>query len=85
MNASSLFRVEFGRLMRNRLAWLAAALTALAPIAGYSFYHPTFGDSMGALYLANPMLTGGMAGTLLFALLILAALDQPPAAVLQPS
>ena len=42
MNASSLFRVEFGRLMRNRLAWLAAALTALAPIAGYSFYHPTF-------------------------------------------
>lgn len=77
MNASSLFRVEFGRLMRNRLAWLAAALTALAPIAGYSFYHPTFGDSMGALYLANPMLTGGMAGTLLFALLILAALDQP--------
>ena len=77
MNASSLFRVEFGRLMRNRLAWLAAALTALAPIAGYSFYHPTFGDSMGALYLANPMLTGGIAGTLLFALLILAALDQP--------
>lgn len=77
MKVFSLFHVEFGRLIQNRLSWLAAGLTVLAPLAGYSFCRPSVGDSMSALYLANPMLTGGMAGTILFALLILAALDQP--------
>ena len=59
MKFSSLFRVEMGRLFRNRLTWLVFVLTALAPLAGYSFFHPTFGDSMSAMYLANPLLTGG--------------------------
>ncbi|WP_125140323.1 M1 family aminopeptidase [Clostridium transplantifaecale] len=77
MEMFSLLRVELHRLLRNRLTWLAAALTALAPLAGYSFYRHTFGDSMSALYLANPMLAGGMAGTVLFALLMLCSLDQP--------
>lgn len=77
MKTSSLFRVEFGRLIQNRLSWLAMGLTMAALLAGYSFFRPTVGDSMSALYLANPMLTGGLAGTLLFALLILSALHQP--------
>lgn len=76
MKFSSLFRVEFGRLLRNRTTLLAAALTALAPLAGYSFYLPSFGDSMAALYLANPMLAGGIAGTLFFGLLVLVTLDR---------
>lgn len=77
MKFSSLFRAEMGRLFRNRLTWLVFVLTALAPLAGYSFFHPTFGDSMSAMYLANPLLTGGLAGTLLFALLTLSGLESP--------
>lgn len=77
MKIFSLFRVELHRLLHNRMAWLAAALTALAPLAGYSFYRHTFGNSMSALYLANPMLAGGMAGTILFALLMISTLEQP--------
>lgn len=77
MKFRQLFRVELGRLLCGRLTWLTAGATALAPLAGYSFYRPTFGDSMSALYLANPMVTGGLAGTVLFALLMLVNLDRP--------
>ena len=77
MKFSALYRVELNRLLRNRLTWLAAALTALAPLAGYSFYKPTMGDSMSALYMADPLLTGGLAGALLFAVLMLVSLDKP--------
>lgn len=76
MKFSALARVELGRIMRDRLTWLACALTALAPLAGYQFFQPTIGDSMAALYLANPLLTGGIAGTLCFAILMLITLHQ---------
>lgn len=76
MKFSALTRVELGRVFRSRLTWLACALTALAPLAGYQFFRPTIGDSMAALYLANPMLTGGIAGTLCFAILMLTTLHQ---------
>ena len=76
MKFPSLYRVELGRTLHDRLTWLLAALTALAPLAGYSFFAPTIGDSMSAMYLANPMLTGGLAGTLLFAVLMLVSLDK---------
>lgn len=77
MSFFSLLRVETGRLMQNRISWLLATLTALAPLAGYVWYRPAIGDSMATLYLANPMLTGGVAGCILFALLILFSLDKP--------
>ncbi len=76
MKFSALTRVELGRVARSRLTWLACALTALAPLAGYQFFQPTIGDSMAALYLANPLLTCGIAGTLCFAILMLTTLQQ---------
>lgn len=77
MKGSALFRVELGRVLRSRITWLVCALTALAPLSGYSLLKLTIGDSMGALYLANPMLAGGLAGALLFAILMLVCLHQP--------
>lgn len=77
MKTLSLLRVETGRLLRQPLTWLCCALTVLAPLAGYSFFRPTIGDSMAAQFLANPMLTGGLAGSVLFAVLMLHSLDRP--------
>lgn len=77
MRIHSIYRVELVRILHDPLTWLLTFLTALAPLAGYSFYAPTFGDSMSALYLANPMLTGGLAGTLLFAIIMLVSLNRP--------
>lgn len=76
MNFSALIRVELERVFRNRQTWLVSALTALAPLAVYQVFRPTIGDSMAALYLANPLLTGGIAGTLCFAILMLTTLDK---------
>ncbi len=77
MSYFSLLRVETGRLLRSRVSWLLSGLAALSPLAGYLWYRPAIGDSMSTLYLANPMLTGGLAGCILFALLILWSLDKP--------
>lgn len=77
MRFSSLVRVETGRLLRSRPAWLAAGLTLLSPLAGYYFYRPALGDSMASLYLANPMVVGGLAGCVLFAVLMLLSLERP--------
>lgn len=77
MRFFSILRVEAGRLAKNPLTWLCAALTAAAPLVGYSLYTHTIGDSMAALYLANPMLAGGLCGAVMFALLTLQSLDKP--------
>ncbi len=78
MRFFSLFWVEAGRLVRSREAWLLAGLTALAPLAGYTaFFRFAIGDSMATLFLADPMLAGGLAGCLLFALLMLLSLEKP--------
>lgn len=75
MKFHALYRVELGRLLSSRVTWLVVALTVLSPLAGFSLVTPTIGDSMSALYLANPMLTGGLAGTVLFSILILTSLE----------
>ncbi|WP_312939540.1 hypothetical protein [Oscillibacter sp.] len=77
MKFSALIRVELGRVFRNRQTWLVSALTALAPLTGYQVFRTTIGDSMAARYLANPLLAGGIAGTLCFAILMLSTLDKP--------
>ena len=76
MSLRALFRVELGRLLCGRLTWLAVAATLLGPLAGYGVYRPAYGDSMASLYLANPMLTGGLIGAAAFALLMLASLEK---------
>ena len=77
MKLSSLYRVELLRLLRAPLTWLLAGLSLLAPLAGYQGLALTMGDSMSALYLANPLLAGGLLSAASFALLMLTALDKP--------
>ena len=76
MKGPSLYLVELKRLARNPLTYLLAGLSALAPMAGYGVLILTIGDSMSALYLANPMLAGGVLGAILFSLMVLLSLDQ---------
>ncbi|MBU5626763.1 hypothetical protein KQI82_07525 [Oscillibacter sp. MSJ-2] len=76
MKRFSLYRVELKRLSRNPLTCLLAGLSALAPLTGHGLLTLTIGDSMSALYLANPMLAGGALGAVFFALMVLFSLDQ---------
>lgn len=76
MKAWSLFRVEIGRLFRNRLTWLAIAVTGLSPAAGLWLYRPlassseaAYSVSLTGAYLGNPALAGGIGSAVIFALL----------------
>ena len=40
MKTLRLFPQEFGRLLRDRLAWLVMALTILSPAVGLVLYKP---------------------------------------------
>lgn len=77
MKFSAVFKVELHRLLHTRSTWLLAALCLLAPLAGYGLVKPTMGDTMSALFLADPMLTGGLAATFLFGLMMLFSLHKP--------
>ena len=76
MKIGSLYRVELCRLLQAPVSWLLCGLSILAPLAGYRLFPLSLGDTMSALYLANPMLAGGLAGTVIFALLMLLTLDR---------
>lgn len=69
MKRFCLFRLEFGRLMRSRLAWLVVFLTVVSPLAGLILYKPAYADTMLSMYLANPAIAGGAAGGILFGVL----------------
>ena len=83
MNFLSTYKVEFKRLLKDRLTWLAMLLTTLSPLAGYGLYRPLLSTSqtsymttsLGA-YLANPALAGAIGGAFVFALLTVAQLDK---------
>lgn len=84
MNFYSLLYVEAKRQFHNRATWILMALTILSPVAGYTFYRPVFGDSMTSLYLANPMIAGGVAGCLLFSVCMMFSLDHPKRSGISP-
>ncbi len=67
------FRLELGRLMKNRWTWLVIALTMISPTVGLTLYRPLFSTSsteyvttMTGIYIANPALAGGLVGAVLF-------------------
>lgn len=80
MKTICLFRLELGRLLRNRLAVSVFALTALSP-AVWLLLDKTlaFGvpATMNNRYIACPALAGGVAGAVLFAVLTVWQLDAP--------
>lgn len=77
MSFWSLLRVELRRQLHNPISWLLMTLTLLAPMTGYTLYCPAMGDSMATLYLANPMLSGGIFGCFLFAVWMALSLNGP--------
>lgn len=77
MKFLSLLRVETGRQLCSPVSWLIMAAAVLAPTAGYTIYRPAAGDSMATLYLANPMLAGGLLGSVLFAVCMVLSLERP--------
>ena len=76
MRTLKLFPLELGRLLRSRLTWLIVLLSAVSPALGLVLYKPATARTMLSMYLANPALTGGVAGGILFGLLTVFELDR---------
>jgi len=71
MSLARLFLVELRRVFQARSTWLVVLLTALAPFGGYSWYTPVDGETTTSVLIANPVMTGALAGAVLFGLLAL--------------
>lgn len=76
MNFFSYMKVETDRIFRSKSTWLVMVLTLLCPIVGYSVHQTAVTATTSSLVLANPVLAGGLAGGILFALLALYELDR---------
>lgn len=76
MRTLKLFPLELGRLLRSRLTWLIVLLCVVSPALGLVLYKPATASTMLSMYLANPALTGGVAGGILFGLLTVFELDR---------
>ena len=76
MRTLKLFPLELGRLLRSRLTWLIVLLSVVSPALGLVLYKPATASTMLSMYLANPALTGGVAGGILFGLLTVFELDR---------
>ena len=76
MRTLKLFPLELGRLLRSRLTWLIVLLSVVSPTLGLVLYKPATAGTMLSMYLANPALTGGVAGGILFGLLTVFELDR---------
>lgn len=76
MKTMRLFPLELRRLLQSRLTWLIMALTVLSPMLGLVLYKPATSTTMLSMYLANPAITGGVAGAILFGLLAIFELDR---------
>ncbi len=67
------YRVEFRRLLRSPFSWFIFAAALAAPMGNFIFI---MGDTMSSIYLAKPVASGAVLGTLLFAVLTLFELDR---------
>ena len=67
------YRVELHKLLRSPFSWLIFAVSLAAPMGNFIF---VMGDTMSSLYLARPVASGAIAGTVLFAILTLYELDR---------
>ena len=76
MKLIRLFLLELHRLLQNRLTWLVSLAVVLSPLAGLILYKPASASTMLSMYLANPSISGGAAGGLLFGLLTVLELDR---------
>ena len=76
MKTMRLFPLELRRLLQSRLTWLIMALTVLSPVLGLVLYKPATSTTMLSMYLANPAIAGGVAGSILFGLLAIFELDR---------
>ena len=66
---TGLFLMEIKRVLSHPLTRIIFLLTVLSPLAGNFLYRPVYGDTMLSMYLANPAISGGAAGGILFGLL----------------
>ena len=76
MNMLKLLPLELKRLLQSRFTWLVIALTAFSPVLGLVLYKPASATTMLSIYLANPAITGGAAGGILFGVLTICEWDR---------
>ncbi|MDO5558997.1 MAG: hypothetical protein Q4F95_05305 [Oscillospiraceae bacterium] len=68
MKLLSIYKLELKRLMLSKPVWLVCILCLFSPLSGYLYYKRTWtGDAMlTQLYIAYPVLTAALVGSLLF-------------------
>lgn len=71
MKCFRLCALEFRRLWRSPVTWLAVVLALASPLLGYSLLPLSGYGTMATLYLANPIALGTLAGTGIFLALTL--------------
>ena len=76
MKTIRLFPLELCRLLQSRFTWLMIGLSVLSPVIGLIFYKPAAASTMLSMYLANPAIAGGIAGSVLFGTLTVFELDR---------
>ena len=67
------YRVELHRLVLSPFSWLIFAASLAAPMGNFIY---VMGDTMSSIYLAKPVASGAVAGTILFTILTLFELDR---------
>ncbi|MDE7133282.1 MAG: hypothetical protein K2O65_16085 [Lachnospiraceae bacterium] len=72
MRFLSLYRVELRRLILTKQIWLISAICLCVPMLGYTVYIPVRSVTMTALYIGNPVLAGTAAGSVLWAIAVIA-------------
>ncbi|MCL2702728.1 MAG: hypothetical protein FWE91_03860 [Defluviitaleaceae bacterium] len=76
MGFLSYLRVETIRIFKSKSAWLFAALTAISPLLGFTFFVLNPIQTASTQMIINPVMTGMMAVPVLFALFTLLELDR---------
>lgn len=76
MRMLSFLRVEINRIIRSRVTWLFIVLTMSTPLFGFTILKLTYTETASSRMIANPVITGTIGASVLFALFTLFDLDR---------
>ena len=71
-----LLRAEISRIFRSPFAWLFVILTAVCPIAGFTFFKINMTETAGTQLIINPLTAAAIGSVILSALFTLLELDR---------
>jgi hypothetical protein len=76
MRLLSFFRIEISRIFRSKVTWLFIILTAATPLFGFTIFKLNDIETASSQMIINPVLSGTIGASVLFALFTLFELDK---------